>query len=443
VSSTNPAGNASPAAGGTRAGSASPAQSVPGHLLQTAQSIGVAQLPSGAIPWPDGHVDPWDHVECAMALSACGLAREARSGYEWLAAAQRADGSWPRSFGPAIPPSSRAAIPPGSRATQSAIIPTDSAAESHHAAYVAVGVWHEYLVTGDLGFAMRMWPVVWKAIEWVLTLQTLRGEFAWERDASGAPGEFALLSGCASIYQGLRCATALAELAGDPQPDWELAAGQLAHVVACHPEAFADKSRFAMDWYYPVLGGALRGEAAASRLASSWDTFIVPGLGVRCVSDQPWVTVAETCELVMSLDACGLRTQAREVFATVAPLRHGDGSYWTGWQYVNAQHFPDERSSWTSAAVILAADALTGFSGGAGIFRDAPSVDAEASVDADGNSVGMAPANGPATASASGTLAPGTPIPATYGTQPTADPYPPVDPEACGCSTASARARVR
>jgi hypothetical protein len=354
-----------------------------------------------------------------MALSACGLAREARSGYEWLAVTQRADGSWPRSFGPAVSPG--------------AIAATDTAAESHHAAYVAVGVWHEYLVTGDLGFAMRMWPVVWKAIEWVLTLQTQRGEFAWERDASGAPGEFALLSGCASIYQGLRCATALAELAGDPQPDWELAAGQLSHVVACHPEAFADKSRFAMDWYYPVLGGALRGEAAASRLASAWDTFIVPGLGVRCVSDEPWVTVAETCELVMSLDACGLRTQAREVFASVAPMRHSDGSYWTGWQYVNAQHFPDERSSWTSAAVILAADALSGFSGGTGIFRDAPGIVAEggSGMGADGGSSRMT-----GTAASSGASA-------TYGAQLAADPYPPVDPEACGCSTASARARAR
>ena len=56
----------------------------------------------------------------------------------------------------------------------------------------------------------------------------------------------------------------------------------------------------------------------------------------------------------------------------MARLRHADGSYWTGWQYVNGNHFPDERSSWTSAAVILAADALQGFSGGAAIFRDAP-----------------------------------------------------------------------
>jgi hypothetical protein len=321
-------------------------------VLETARSIAAVQLPNGAIPWPDGHVDPWDHVECAMALSACGLTGPARRAYQWLCDTQRADGSWPRAtLGGAV---------------------TDHAAESHHAAYVAVGVLHEFRVSRDRGFAARMWPVVRDAIGWVLDLQAPRGEVWWERDASGEPGGFALLSGCSSILHGLRCAIALADLAGEPQPDWELAAVQLGHVVARHPEAFADKSRFSMDWYYPVLGGAVRGAAAVNRLADDWDTFVVPGLGVRCVSDEPWVTIAETCELVLALDACGLRQQARRIFGTVSQFRHDDGSYWTGWQYANSAHFPAERSSWTAAAVVLAADALTGFSPGAAIFRDIP-----------------------------------------------------------------------
>jgi hypothetical protein len=126
-----------------------------------------------------------------------------------------------------------------------------------------------------------------------------------------------------------------------------------------------------MDWYYPVLGGAVRGQDADRRIAAGWDTFVVPGLGVRCVSDEPWVTAAETCELVIALNACGMRDQAIEVFASVQHLRHQDGSYWTGWQFANQAPFPRERSSWTAAAVVLAADALAGFSGGAGIFSDA------------------------------------------------------------------------
>jgi len=319
-------------------------------VVATGQAIAGAQEPSGAITWPDGHVDAWDHIECAMALSACGLREQARRGYEWLRATQRADGSWPRSV------------------TGGAV--TDPAAESHHAAYAAVGAWHEYLVTGDEECARTMWPTVRRAVEWALGLRTPRGEVCWERDAAGQSGDHALLSGCASIHLSLRCAIALAKLADDPRPDWEAAADRLGHLVARHPEAFADKSRFAMDWYYPVLGGAVRGQAAADRLAAGWDRFVVPGLGVRCVSDHPWVTGAETCELVLALDACGMRAEATRMFGAVQHLRHPDGSYWTGWQYAKSALFPAERSSWTSAAVVLAADALMGISGGAGVFRD-------------------------------------------------------------------------
>ena len=190
----------------------------------------------------------------------------------------------------------------------------------------------------------------------------------WERDAAGQPGGYALLSGCASIHLSLRSAIALAKLADDPRPDWEAAADRLAHLVARHPEAFADKSRFAMDWYYPVLCGALRGADGADRLAAGWDTFVVPGLGVRCVSDQPWVTGAETCELALALDAIGDHSRALELFDEMQHLRDPDGSYWTGWQFANRMHFPNEQSSWTAAAVVLAADALSGASGGSGIF---------------------------------------------------------------------------
>jgi GH15 family glucan-1,4-alpha-glucosidase len=65
-------------------------------ILATARSIESVQEPSGAIPWfAGGHVDPWDHVECAMALSATGRLDSARRAYEWLARTQRPDGSWP------------------------------------------------------------------------------------------------------------------------------------------------------------------------------------------------------------------------------------------------------------------------------------------------------------------------------------------------------------
>ena len=351
------------------------------QVLATGRAIAAVQRPDGAIGWPDGHADAWNHVECAMALTACGLTGPARRAYRWLAAAQRADGSWPKK-------------------TAGRVI-TDAAAESNQAAYAAVGVWHELLVTGDEDFTSVMWPVVRRAIEFVLGLRTARGEFRWQRDACGVPAAYALLAGCSSIHQSLRCAIALAEHVAEPQPEWELAADQLGHVIACHPEAFADKSEFSMDWYYPVLGGAVRGEAARGRLAGRWDEFVEPGVGVRCVSDQPWVTGAETCELVLALDAIGDRDAAVELYAAVQHLRDGDGAYWTGWQFANRDHFPAERSSWTAAAMILAADALCGATGGSGLFRDAgarPGPAAAADPDTCGCAAAARPAARPAPA---------------------------------------------
>jgi hypothetical protein len=318
------------------------------QAVQTAESIAAIQQDDGGVPWPEGHVDAWNHVECLMAMTVAGLEGPVERGYGWLAARQRADGSWPMKVedGRAV----------------------ERGGESNHAAYVAVGAWHHHLVTGRE--PDWLWPVVKSALDFAVDLQTERGEIVWERDALGRASTYALLTGCASIHQGLRCGVLIADRLGDPQPHWELAADRLAHVLAAHPEAFADKSRYSMDWYYPVLGGALRGPEAGELLEREWATFVVPELGIRCVSDQPWVTGAETCELALALDALGDRERALALFADIQHLRHPDGSYWTGWQFANRRHFPHERSGYTAAAVVLAADALSGFTGGGGIFRD-------------------------------------------------------------------------
>jgi hypothetical protein len=316
----------------------------------SARSIAAAQQPSGAIPWFDGgQVDPWDHVECVMALSAGGLLDAAAHGYDYLRRTQRPNGSWP--------------------ARVTAGVVDDAGFETNQCAYVAVGVWHHVQVTGDAGFGRRMWPTVRRALDLVTTLATDSGAIGWAVSADGRRTEDALLTGSSSTYHSLRCGLALADLVGDAQPEWEIAAGRLGHVVAAHSEAFLGKDRFAMDWYYPVLGGAVRGDAGRERLASRWDDFVVPGLGSRCVSDQPWITGAETCELVIALDCVGWRDRAITLLRDMQMLREPDGSYWTGWQFAEALNWPDEHSTWTAAAMILAVDALSRTTPGSGIFR--------------------------------------------------------------------------
>jgi hypothetical protein len=192
----------------------------------------------------------------------------------------------------------------------------------------------------------------------------------WSLDPTGRPENYALLTGSSSIYHSLRCGVAAAEQLGKDRPDWELAAGRLGHAVAHHPGAFAPKDEFAMDWYYPMLSGAVEGEAGRRRLAERWDDFVMDGLGVRCVSTNDWVTAAETAECVLALDALGLDEAAAKLLADVQNLRLPDGSYWTGMVYPDEVSFPGgERTTYTAAAMVLAADALSGTSPAAGLFR--------------------------------------------------------------------------
>lgn len=323
----------------------------PDQCRQTAESIAAEQESSGAIPWfTGGHTDPWDHVESAMALTVAGLLEPARAAYEWCRITQRPDGSWPIQF-------------------RNGVI-EDANSDSNFCAYIAAGVWHHLLITRDRSFAETMWPVVARAIDFVLGLQRPNGEISWAQSEDGPIPE-ALLTGCASIHHSIRCALALADYIGEQQPEWEVAVGRLGHAIVAHPGSFVPKDRHAMEWYYPVLCGALRGPDAHNRIHERWDDFVVPGLGIRCVDDRPWVTGAETCELVMALDAIGDSARAHQQFAAMHHLREGDGSYWTGLVFADGKRWPEERTTWTGAAVILAADALTGTTPGSGIFRGA------------------------------------------------------------------------
>ena len=90
-------------------------------------------------------------------------------------------------------------------------------------------------------------------------MQLPGGAIGWALRPDGTPDDTALLTGNASLFQALRCGIALAGLRGEAQPDWELAVADLGTALRERPEAFADRSRYSMDWYYPVLGGAVTG----------------------------------------------------------------------------------------------------------------------------------------------------------------------------------------
>ncbi len=73
--------------------------------------------------------------------------------------------------------------------------------------------------------------------------------------------------------------------------------------------------------------------------------------------------------MAITLEAIGDPTRALDLLDQIQILRDPSGAYWTGWQYVNSKHYPNEQSSYTAAAMILAADAMCGATDASSLFR--------------------------------------------------------------------------
>jgi len=310
-------------------------------IKATAEFILQVQKPSGEIPWSTGgKTDLWDHVESAMGLTVGGFHQAAKQAYLWSLKMQQADGSWWSYY--------RAAEP----------VP-DAYKDSNMTAYIAVGVFHYYLVTADEEFLIRMWPTVRKAIDFVLSLQGPQGEVYWAQKGDGRVEQRALLTGSSSIYMSLKCALRIADLLGQKKAGWEEAGLKLGRAIKYKPFLFdQSKARFSMDWYYPVLCGVITAKAAEKRIERQWPVFTIPGWGIKCVSDQPWLTMAETAEFVLSLAAIGEFETALRVYEWIYDKKYADGAFWTGVTYPDRVIYTEEKTTWTGAAVLLAADIL-------------------------------------------------------------------------------------
>ena len=83
----------------------------------------------------------------------------------------------------------------------------------------------------------------------------------------------------------------------------------------------------------------------------------MPGFGIKCVADEPWVTVAETSECSIALKKIGYDDLAIELLLNAAAIVDENSIPYMGWQLEEKIYWPEERPSWTSGALILAADA--------------------------------------------------------------------------------------
>ena len=321
---------------------------------RTTDYIARTQQPGGGIPWFEGGIiDPWDHVESAMGLTVGGRLDAAEAAYQWLATHQHEEGYWLAAY-------DGDEVADGTRA------------ETNFVAYAATGIWHHYMATGNEAFLRDLWPVISRALDFVLELQAETGEIYWALDTRTGINKDALLTGCSSIYRSLDCGIAIAQVLDEPHAHWQRARQRLGQALLTRPDRFDrtwdSKARYSMDWFYPVLSGVLSRPDARTRLGSRWNEFVSEGLGCRCVSDQPWITMAETCELIMACAAAGLNAQAVRLFEDLARFQVEDGSWWTGYVFTDEVMWPDERPTWTAGAILLAADTLHGLTDASTIF---------------------------------------------------------------------------
>ena len=312
------------------------------------------QAEDGAISWEkDAKFDPWDHVESAMALTIAGEIESAQKAYLWMQENQEKEGGWFSEYKLGSPSKRRI--------------------ETNFAAYLGVGLWHYYLVTEDKGFLKEQSSVVDKAMEFVISMQTQHGDILWALNEEGSRLDDSLITGCSSIYKSLECFYAIKRLLGQDTGNLKEVMGSLKKALTESPERFdrgwKSKDRYSMDWYYPILCGVISGGLAEERFENREKEFIVEGMGCKCVVEEPWVTIAESSELVMALATMGKLDRAKEIFSWLHQWKDlQDNLYWTGYVYPDKAFWPIEKPTWTAAAVLLAADTLYKFTGGSELF---------------------------------------------------------------------------
>ena len=159
--------------------------------------------------------------------------------------------------------------------------PIDKTRDTNLCAYIAVGVWHYYLVTADDDFPRRDVADSIGRHRFCDGLPDSRrgNPLGHQPGRQGRPDgivdrlqfdlhEPEMRTGHCRLRRRLK------------KPHWRAALERLGNAIRTKPHLFnMTKSRYAMDWFYPVLAGALTGDAAQRRIDQYWKKFVIEANG--------------------------------------------------------------------------------------------------------------------------------------------------------------------
>ena len=319
-----------------------------------AKFIKSIQLKSGAIPSnDDGSHDPWDHIESIMGLNFANEYESSKLAFNWLIKNQNQDGSWFSKYMDDIP--------------------IEKNKPTHFAPYISVAALHFYKIFSDKEYLEYLWPSIESAINFSIKLQIQNGTIPWSVDKNQKIEEDFLLTGSSSILKSIECGIAISKIIKSTKnlEDWNNSYELLSKAIKNPSGKFdllKDRKRFSMDWYYPILSGCLNDNQKFFYVDKVFKDFYIKEMGIKCVIEEPWVTVAETCEFIICLMISGRDEDAKKLLKDVINISDINGVPYMGWQYEENIFWPLERPSWTSAALIIAADSVMGLSKGKDLF---------------------------------------------------------------------------
>ena len=319
-----------------------------------AKFIKSIQLESGAIPSnDDGSHDPWDHIESIMGLNFANEYESSKLAFDWLIKNQNQDGSWFSKYMDDIP--------------------IEKNKPTHFAPYISVAALHFYKIFSDKEYLEYLWPSIESAINFSIKLQIQNGTIPWSVDKNQKIEEDFLLTGSSSILKSIECGIAISKIIKSTKnlEEWNNSYELLSKAIKNPSGKFdvlKDRRRFSMDWYYPILSGCLNDNQIFFYIDKIFKDFYIKEMGIKCVSEEPWVTVAETCEFIICLMISGRDEDAKKLLKDVINISDINGVPYMGWQYEENIFWPLERPSWTSAALIIAADSVMGLSKGKDLF---------------------------------------------------------------------------
>ncbi|MDC0124102.1 hypothetical protein OAI17_02020 [Gammaproteobacteria bacterium] len=282
------------------------------------------QAENGRISWDEkGKSDPWDHCECLIALAIFEEWDAFDLGIKWFFDNLNDEGC----------------ISPEYKNNA----PVHDHYESHHAPYIILPLMQAILMGRDdllNPFIKSQIKIIFDQLH---EFKDSEGYYFWAKDKKGF-SDNSLITASMSIFLSLKAFDKFSSIEFDKQV-WD----------SKFNRDGVDRSRFSMDFYYPFMCGVKTNKLD---FQSGLKDFYVDGLGIKCVKEEPWVTIAESCECVIAALVVDDYETAQNIFNNILQFKNDNGIFPTGYQYEMDIFWPEENSTWTNAAVIIAAHAL-------------------------------------------------------------------------------------